>query len=1221
MIGRATVRTWFKAVSLTTLLIQLFSLFLSAPTYAATEVTIAYQGPLTGPEAAYGIAELNGAKYAISKFNATSSKYKVQLTTIDDQGDPAIAQSIAPSTIANKNIVGLIGPAYSGATRVSLPYFVSGGLIAISPSASSPTLTDPSAGSYGYPNFQRVIGINFGAPLAKHSVKGITAPKVQIVDGSADYPGSQLSAVKETLTKLNASVVGVEEVSSGMTDYTPLLAKIKAIGANVVIYLGYDNGAAIFVKQLRDAGLTATFSAGNVTFGKEFSKLAGRAAEGARITTGALDSISQVSPTLETDFKKVTGFSSDTYSLEAIDATNIMLSCIEKGNIARDTLLKCVRDFKGKSILGAEISFDNYGDISGHHTYVGEVKNSIIQFTDPITNEPIVRKAAEITDARINLTSISARTISPGEKVTWNFEVTVQPGWLKGIYVTLIDSQNQGRQLFIDGSLRFKGYMVEKAETYNTELALQTHSGLAAGTYSIVNFCVEGIKRDCVTDPKYAKTYNSSNQNRSVNLEEFSFQVKDTGSNLRESPLKISKITGKKKAYSPGEIIVYEVEATGKMSLGQVSLNLSVGNATVSAYCQVSYFSNCSYVQEKDKGITKITFSIPIPEDFPAGKIELSSLYLSSTSATSSSSDSTVNSTAAWNTSFSYTNKVATGENGVSLPSSEAFDFTLHSATILDSGGPEKRTPTWSNMAWKSNKVNAGSEAILTLDVNGYERYLSGIYLYNLISVSGNSIDLKDRSARLISPDSSQGIYPLKKSGQYQIKVTLSRSAKPGTYRIGQLNVEATNCQANTVSEWTQKLSTGTGQCQNLNSWQTLYYSGNVQGLNWAGSEKTAAVVLEVLPALKPELPELKMISNEANVIKIDYSYDYEVGCEFSVDKGNLLHQQVSKGQSYDGINHLIISDLKPDSILKLTGTCTGIDGLKSDSTIFEFKTSKPIPPAAPKVTQVEVGEDSAKFEFNFRDGFKYQVKTNSGEATISKGAIEFKKLSPDSKIEFQISITDPYGQTTSGDPVAFSTNRPKPPTIPSVQLTSKSQTKASLLMKFEPQYDYEVTSTSGSISIIGSQINISGLNAGEKFTFQVIVNDKYQQSVTYKETFQTDLPSAPRAPSLMSKSILTNEITVTAIQQEGAQLVIKSSAGVVSQTGNIVKVTNLSPKSTVTLSAYSVDLFGQSSSVVTKSYTTRAAAPQKTLTCTNGKTTKVVIAKNPVCPAGFKKK
>ena len=256
-----------------------------------------------------------------------------------------------------------------------------------------------------------------------------------------------------------------------------------------------------------------------------------------------------------------------------------------------------------------------------------------------------------------------------------------------------------------------------------------------------------------------------------------------------------------------------------------------------------------------------------------------------------------------------------------------------------------------------------------------------------------------------------------------------------------------------------------------------------------------------------------------------------------------------------------------------------------------------------------------------YREGFKYQVKTNSGTAVVTNGTIEFSRLSPDSKVEFQISITDPYSQTTTSDPIVFTTNRPNPPVAPTLQLVNRSQTRVSVSMKFEQQNEYEVTSTSGTVSIIGGQINVAGLKPGEQFTIVVTATDMYKQSVSTKESFQAELPAAPRPPSLISKSILSNEMTLTVAQQEGMQLVIKSSAGLVSVIGNTVKVTNLNPKTSVSLSAYSVDQFGQSSDVTTKSYTTRAAAPQKSLTCTNGKTTKIVIGANPMCPIGFKKK
>ena len=1215
------MKVWLKRFVLVALLSQPLSLLATAPTQAAVEITIAYQGPLTGPESLVGIAQINGANYAISKFNASSTKYKVQLTTIDDQGDPSVAQKIAPAVADNKNIIGLVGPAYSGAARVSLPLYIKTGLVTISPSAQSLTFTDPSSSFYSSPIFHRVIGVNFASALARHSVKGVSAPKIFIVDGTENYFGNQVDALRNTLTPLKANVLGSQEVSGGTTDFSPVIANIKSTGANVVIYPGYVNGAAVLAKQLRDAGFAGVFSAGNVSFGKDFLSLAGKSAEGARITTSALDSISQISPVLETDFKKTTGASSGTFSIEAIDATNIMLSCIGNGNITRDTLLKCVKEYKGKSFLGAEISFDSYGEVSGNQIFVGEVKNSQIQFTDPITNEPIVRKIVESTEAEITLKSVSARIISPGERVSWNFEVTVQPGWTKSIYLQIEDSQKQIRYLYLDLTSRFKGSIVEKAETFNADLVLQTHSGLLPGKYSVVNFCIEGQKRDCVTDPKYSSTFNSNKQNRSINLEEFSFEVKDTGTNLRETPLKISKITARKSSYSPGEVMQYEVEALGKMTLGNTYMSLMVGTSGVNAYCQPLNASNCTYIQDKENGVTKISFTFPIPDDFPASKVELNTLYISSIGASTASLDSSVNSTARWHTAFIYNDKSIRGEGGEALPSDPTFDFNAYSATILDSGGVEKRPPTWSNLAWKNSKVNAGSEATLSLDLNGYNRFLSSVYLYNLVSVSGNTIQLKDIVSSIVSEDPTEGIYPLRTSGKYQIKVTIPRSATPGSYRLGQLTVEATNCQAKSAQEWSQKVNNGTGQCFGLNSWQTTYNNGYLTSSSWPGSEKSATLTLEILPASKPQLPSLKVISSESSTLKIDYPYDYELTCDFMADNGTLVHQQVSKGQSNDGINHLIITELKPDSTLKLTGICTGIDGAKGDSTVVEFKTAKPIPPAVPKVTPNEIGVETAKFDFVYREGFKYQVKTNSGEVVVSNGLITFSRLSPDSKIEFQISITDPYSQTTTSDPIVFTTNRPNPPVAPTIQLVSKSQTRVSVSMKFEQQNEYEVTSTSGTVSIIGSQINIAGLKPGEQFTLVVTTTDKYKQSVSSKESFQADLPSAPRMPSLVSKSLLSNEITLSVSQQEGSQLFVKSSLGVVSVSGNTVKVTNLSPKTSVTVSAYSIDEFGQSSSVNTKSYTTRAAAPQRNLTCTNGKTTKIVIGVNPKCPTGFKKK
>ena len=115
----------------------------SASAACSSKLKIAYQGPLTGPEAALGINELNGVKFALKKFLAANKGVNVDpvVYEVDDQGDPAVAGPIAPKVAAEECVVALVGPAYSGASKVSLPVYLSAGLPIITPSATNPICT------------------------------------------------------------------------------------------------------------------------------------------------------------------------------------------------------------------------------------------------------------------------------------------------------------------------------------------------------------------------------------------------------------------------------------------------------------------------------------------------------------------------------------------------------------------------------------------------------------------------------------------------------------------------------------------------------------------------------------------------------------------------------------------------------------------------------------------------------------------------------------------------------------------------------------------------------------------------------------------------------------------------------------------------------------------------------------------------------------------------
>jgi len=342
-----------------------------APANAAAkkEFTIAYQGPLSGGEASTGIDEQNAVKYAIKVFEAANPGYKINLVSVDDEGDPAVASKVAPGIGANKKILGLVGPAYSGATIASLPYYKAGKLPLISPSATRVSLTDPKSptakSDYGRPVFHRVVRTDDkqGPALAKYATKGISSAKVFIFDDQSSYAVPLAGYVKEALKSVSgASLVGTDSVPNTTTDFSPTLAKIKSSGANVVIYTGYYSQAAIFVKQLRDSGSKAVFAGGDGVFNQQFAVLAGAAGEGALLTGVA--GLADVDEKIAADFKAKIGTSAGVYAVESIDATNILLSGIKAGHRNRLSLLRYVTTYKGEGLAGTSLAFDKNGDIS-----------------------------------------------------------------------------------------------------------------------------------------------------------------------------------------------------------------------------------------------------------------------------------------------------------------------------------------------------------------------------------------------------------------------------------------------------------------------------------------------------------------------------------------------------------------------------------------------------------------------------------------------------------------------------------------------------------------------------------------------------------------------------------------------------------------------------------------------------------------------------------------
>lgn len=357
-------RRLIKGIALLLSSLSIISGIFAQPAVAAEKrIKIAFQGPLSGPEAELGLGQLQAVEYMVKKFNQKNSgKIKVEIIQVDDQGDPTIAIKLAPVIAADSSIIGLVGPSYSGATSASLPFYKVGALALISPSATNPLLTDPTSDRFAGPIFHRVAQTDErqAVALAKLAVEGIPNPKTFLITDEQDFAN-----LEERLIRAGLTLIGNIKVSSNSTDYSVTIQEVLSKNPTTVVLTGYYQSTSKLVSELRLAGYKNRIVMSDTSLSSEFINLAGApAAEGVIVTASFAPSTS-LPLELQFDFKNTMGNGVPDIATTSLDAAKIFLDCIGEGNSSRISILACIKTYSGKSISGERIGFDSNGDIKG----------------------------------------------------------------------------------------------------------------------------------------------------------------------------------------------------------------------------------------------------------------------------------------------------------------------------------------------------------------------------------------------------------------------------------------------------------------------------------------------------------------------------------------------------------------------------------------------------------------------------------------------------------------------------------------------------------------------------------------------------------------------------------------------------------------------------------------------------------------------------------------
>jgi branched-chain amino acid transport system substrate-binding protein len=341
-------------------------------------IAIGFLGALTGSNAQLGINLRNGAKLAIDQYNSGDVECVVRLVPFDSQGSQDQAPALAAQAVQDERIVALIGPAYSGESRVAIPILNEAGLPLVT------IATNAGLSQNGWEVFHRIVANDRtqGTTAAAYIREALQAERVAVIDDRSEYGLGIADIVR---AELGSRVILNDAIDADAQDYLSTVNGVRAAEPQVIFYGGYYTEAGRLLKQLRDAGVTATFVTDDAANDAGLIATAGQpAAEGALITCPCAPP-EQVrgGQAFQAAYARAFGEGPGTYSAEGYDAANVLLEAVAAGSVDRRSINAFLGTITYQGIT-KQIAFDERGEVADQRIFLYRVEGGTIVPVGPI---------------------------------------------------------------------------------------------------------------------------------------------------------------------------------------------------------------------------------------------------------------------------------------------------------------------------------------------------------------------------------------------------------------------------------------------------------------------------------------------------------------------------------------------------------------------------------------------------------------------------------------------------------------------------------------------------------------------------------------------------------------------------------------------------------------------------------------------------------------------
>lgn len=209
--------------------------------FAADNIKIGLQGPLTGGSSPMGVSMRDGAKLAVSEINAKGGIMGRQIEMIerDDEAKNERGVQIAQELINKEKVVATVGYINSGVALASQRFYQEAKIPVMNNVATATTITKQFADQPENYVFRNSANDTIqSAMIVEEVITRRKYTKVAILADATNYGQLGREDLEKALKAKGITAVAIEKYNIKDVDMTPQLLKAKEAGAQVVITYG-----------------------------------------------------------------------------------------------------------------------------------------------------------------------------------------------------------------------------------------------------------------------------------------------------------------------------------------------------------------------------------------------------------------------------------------------------------------------------------------------------------------------------------------------------------------------------------------------------------------------------------------------------------------------------------------------------------------------------------------------------------------------------------------------------------------------------------------------------------------------------------------------------------------------------------------------------------------------------------------------------------------------